>query len=56
MGLASLLPDPTHQDEDNQGGVEDEEKGVQERIHQWVLLIRDGIYGIKFVRHSPTSR
>ena len=40
MSLAGLLPDPTNQGKDNQGRVEDEEKDVQEGIHQWGIAVR----------------
>jgi hypothetical protein len=37
MSLSGFLPDPTNQGKDNQGRVEDEEKDVQEGIHQWSI-------------------
>ena len=40
MSLAGFLPDPTNQGKDNQGRVEDEEKDVQEGIHQWGIAGR----------------
>ncbi len=40
MSLAGFLPDPTNQGKYNQGRVEDEEKDVQEVIHQWGIAGR----------------
>ncbi len=48
MSLAGFLPDPTNQGKDNQGRVEDEEKDVQEGIHQWGFARR-----LRFQVHPP---
>ncbi len=40
MSLAGFLPDPTNQGKYHQGRVENEEKDVQEGIHQWGLAER----------------
>jgi len=48
MSLAGFLPDPTNQGKDHQGRVEDEEKDVQEGIHQWGIAER-----LRFQVHPP---
>ena len=40
MCSTGFLPDPTNQVKDNQGRVEDEEKDVQEGVHQWGIAGR----------------
>ena len=45
MSLAGFLPDPTNQGKDNQGRVEDEEKNVQEVIHQRGIAGRVTVLG-----------
>jgi len=48
MSFAGFLPDPTNQGKDHQGRVEDEEKDVQEGIHQWGIAER-----LRFQVHPP---
>jgi len=50
MCSTGFLPDPANQGKDNQGRVEDEEKDVQEVIHQWGIA--GSGQGSRFIRRS----